>query len=121
MGLKGYRLWAMGQLDSTCRAPPSPAAACAFSSAFLAALTLRIISFVSASSLRYMRLKIAVSMICEWWLVVASERGVAVQVDPFESKGLKLGKSPRFQCQGLKPGVKSEKQSAENRDFSVKG
>jgi hypothetical protein len=22
MGLKGYRLWAMGQLDSTCRAPP---------------------------------------------------------------------------------------------------
>jgi hypothetical protein len=26
MGLKGYRLWAMGQLDSTCRAPPRPAA-----------------------------------------------------------------------------------------------
>jgi hypothetical protein len=25
MGLKGYRLWAMRQLDSTCRAPP-PAA-----------------------------------------------------------------------------------------------
>jgi hypothetical protein len=24
MGLKGYRLWAMGQLDSTCRAPPLP-------------------------------------------------------------------------------------------------
>jgi hypothetical protein len=24
MGLKGYRLWAMGQLDSTCRAPPRP-------------------------------------------------------------------------------------------------
>jgi hypothetical protein len=24
MGLKGYRLWVMGQLDSTCRAPPSP-------------------------------------------------------------------------------------------------
>jgi hypothetical protein len=24
MGLKGYRLWAMGQLDSTCRAPPTP-------------------------------------------------------------------------------------------------
>jgi hypothetical protein len=23
MGLKGYRLWVMGQLDSTCRAPPS--------------------------------------------------------------------------------------------------
>jgi hypothetical protein len=23
MGLKGYRLWAMGQLDSTCSAPPS--------------------------------------------------------------------------------------------------
>jgi hypothetical protein len=22
MGLKGYRLWATGQLDSTCRAPP---------------------------------------------------------------------------------------------------
>ena len=22
MGLKGYRLWFMGQLDSTCRAPP---------------------------------------------------------------------------------------------------
>jgi hypothetical protein len=22
MGLKGYRLWDMGQLDSTCRAPP---------------------------------------------------------------------------------------------------
>jgi hypothetical protein len=22
MSLKGYRLWAMGQLDSTCRAPP---------------------------------------------------------------------------------------------------
>jgi hypothetical protein len=22
MGFKGYRLWAMGQLDSTCRAPP---------------------------------------------------------------------------------------------------
>ena len=22
MGLKDYRLWAMGQLDSTCRAPP---------------------------------------------------------------------------------------------------
>jgi hypothetical protein len=22
MGLKGYRLWGMGQLDSTCRAPP---------------------------------------------------------------------------------------------------
>jgi hypothetical protein len=22
MGLKGYRLWAMGKLDSTCRAPP---------------------------------------------------------------------------------------------------
>jgi hypothetical protein len=21
MGLKGYRLWVMGQLDSTCRAP----------------------------------------------------------------------------------------------------
>jgi hypothetical protein len=26
MGLKGYRLWAMGQLDSTCRAPPRGAA-----------------------------------------------------------------------------------------------
>jgi hypothetical protein len=24
MGLKGYRLWVMGQLDSTCRAPPHP-------------------------------------------------------------------------------------------------
>jgi hypothetical protein len=24
MGLKGYRLWVMGQLDSTCSAPPSP-------------------------------------------------------------------------------------------------
>jgi hypothetical protein len=24
MGLKGYRLWAMGQLDSTCSAPPQP-------------------------------------------------------------------------------------------------
>jgi hypothetical protein len=23
MGLKGYRLWDMGQLDSTCRAPPN--------------------------------------------------------------------------------------------------
>jgi hypothetical protein len=22
MGLQGYRLWVMGQLDSTCRAPP---------------------------------------------------------------------------------------------------
>jgi hypothetical protein len=22
MGLKGYRLWVMGQLDSTCTAPP---------------------------------------------------------------------------------------------------
>jgi hypothetical protein len=22
MGFKGYRLWAMGQLDSTCTAPP---------------------------------------------------------------------------------------------------
>jgi hypothetical protein len=22
MGLKGYRLWVMGKLDSTCRAPP---------------------------------------------------------------------------------------------------
>jgi hypothetical protein len=22
MGLKGHRLWAMGQLDATCRAPP---------------------------------------------------------------------------------------------------
>jgi hypothetical protein len=22
MGLKAYRLWALGQLDSTCRAPP---------------------------------------------------------------------------------------------------
>jgi hypothetical protein len=22
MGLKGYKLWVMGQLDSTCRAPP---------------------------------------------------------------------------------------------------
>jgi hypothetical protein len=22
MGVKGYRLWVMGQLDSTCRAPP---------------------------------------------------------------------------------------------------
>jgi hypothetical protein len=22
MGLKGYRLWDMGQLDSTCRSPP---------------------------------------------------------------------------------------------------
>jgi hypothetical protein len=29
MGLKGYRLWAMGQLDSTCRAPPWPS--CPFS------------------------------------------------------------------------------------------
>ena len=27
MGLKGYRLWAMGQLDATCRAPPRLAAA----------------------------------------------------------------------------------------------
>jgi hypothetical protein len=27
MGLKGYRLRAMGQLDSTCRAPPSPTGA----------------------------------------------------------------------------------------------
>jgi hypothetical protein len=26
MGLKGYRLWAMGQLESTCRAPPRAAA-----------------------------------------------------------------------------------------------
>jgi hypothetical protein len=26
MGLKGYRLWAMGQLDSTCRSPPRLAA-----------------------------------------------------------------------------------------------
>jgi hypothetical protein len=24
MGLKGYRLWVMGQLDSTCSAPPRP-------------------------------------------------------------------------------------------------
>jgi hypothetical protein len=24
MVLKGYRLWVMGQLDSTCRAPPQP-------------------------------------------------------------------------------------------------
>jgi hypothetical protein len=24
MGLKGYRLWVMGQLDSTCSAPPMP-------------------------------------------------------------------------------------------------
>jgi hypothetical protein len=24
MGVKGYRLWAMGQLDSTCRTPPLP-------------------------------------------------------------------------------------------------
>jgi hypothetical protein len=24
MGLKGYRLWAMGQLDSNYRAPPRP-------------------------------------------------------------------------------------------------
>jgi hypothetical protein len=24
MGLKVYRLWVMGQLDSTCRAPPWP-------------------------------------------------------------------------------------------------
>jgi hypothetical protein len=24
MSLKGYRLWVMGQLDSTCSAPPSP-------------------------------------------------------------------------------------------------
>jgi hypothetical protein len=45
MGLKGYRLWDMGQLDSTCRAPPH--AHCG--------------------------------------------QGVAVQVDPFESKGLKPG------------------------------
>jgi hypothetical protein len=22
MGLKGFRLWAMGQINSTCRAPP---------------------------------------------------------------------------------------------------
>ena len=28
MGLKGYRLWAMGQLDSTCRAPPCNARSC---------------------------------------------------------------------------------------------
>jgi hypothetical protein len=27
MGLKGYRLWVMGQLDSTCRAPPEALAA----------------------------------------------------------------------------------------------
>jgi hypothetical protein len=27
MGLKGYRLWDMGQLDSTCRAPPRHAEA----------------------------------------------------------------------------------------------
>jgi hypothetical protein len=26
MGLKGYMLWVMGQLDSTCRAPPRAAA-----------------------------------------------------------------------------------------------
>jgi hypothetical protein len=25
MGLKGYRLWVTGKLDSTCRAPPPPA------------------------------------------------------------------------------------------------
>jgi hypothetical protein len=24
MGLKGYMLWVMGHLDSTCRAPPQP-------------------------------------------------------------------------------------------------
>jgi hypothetical protein len=28
MGLKGYRLWGMGQLDSTCRSPPRRATAC---------------------------------------------------------------------------------------------
>ena len=27
MGLKGYMLWVMGQLDSTCRAPPQVAKA----------------------------------------------------------------------------------------------
>jgi hypothetical protein len=40
MGLKGYRLWVMGQLDSTCTAPPdvtptrSPASDSARASAF---------------------------------------------------------------------------------------
>jgi hypothetical protein len=29
MGLKGYRLWAMDQLDSTCRAPPRGPLFCA--------------------------------------------------------------------------------------------
>jgi hypothetical protein len=29
MGLKGYRLWVMGQLDSTCSAPPQEADALA--------------------------------------------------------------------------------------------
>jgi hypothetical protein len=28
MGLKGYRLWLMGQLDSTCSAPPYRLNAC---------------------------------------------------------------------------------------------
>jgi hypothetical protein len=29
MGLKGYRLWAMGHLESTCRAPPGTTTASA--------------------------------------------------------------------------------------------
>jgi hypothetical protein len=38
MGLKGYRLWVMGQLDSTCRAPPREPAAAAAAAAVVEAL-----------------------------------------------------------------------------------
>jgi hypothetical protein len=60
MGLKGYRLWGMGQLDSTCRAPPRPvpppaAAAFAPTMPFLARATTTISPLVPSAATRHPR------------------------------------------------------------------
>jgi hypothetical protein len=66
MGLKGYRLWVMGQLDSTCSAPPSDGAPAAENRCDVAEPERATQGFDGGSET--LRL------------------GVAVQVDPFESK-----------------------------------
>jgi hypothetical protein len=69
MVLKGYKLWVMGQLDSTCRAPPQPRG---------------LLGSQAVDEAREVGRAHVVP-------AVVRHPAAAAQVDPFESKGLKPG------------------------------
>jgi hypothetical protein len=68
MGLKGYRLWVMGQLDSNVQSPAARGGVC----------------------------HVHAHCSVEEQLLLLGTRAVAVQVDPFESKGLKPGEPLKY-------------------------